>query len=767
MPRPASLLPALVAVVATLVATLVSGGPASAVTDLRSSPASIGTVAGTPPLKAQSARPRQSAPTTPLSVTIDSLSPSYIPRRGPIRVTGSVTNEDKAPWTTVYMFAFMGSSPIRSTAELAAASQVDPTAEVGGRITSGGYGKIDSIAPGETVQYAITVPHSQIHVTEAGVYWFGVHALGTGPDGRIEGADGRARTFLPLVPPTHRLVDTALVLPLRRTANYAPDGSIEDVGGWNTALAPGGRLRSMVDFGASAGNRPITWLLDPGLPDVVRSLTLGNPARSLAPPAVGTTSGDDSTSSPSTSPQAGTEPSPSPDSSPGTGTSDAEASALAAVASSGSAWLDRLHEALSGQEILGLPYGDLDVAAAAEHDPALYRRARQRSGTELAPWGLPMSPAVSAPGGYIDAPALRATPGGTKVLVTDREFLDEPPVVARAGRARLVTTSSGAAQGGPGPDDPLAPVALRQRILAEAALHLLAPGDKPLVVVLPSYWTPSATTGFFEGLDVPWLHLTTVDDVASRRAQTVSTDRLDYPAGRDRVELDSANFSSAESLIRAGVTLQGVLTDNTSLASTVADQAMSSTSYGHRVSPDSSRAATDRSRSWIDQELGSIQIDAPRAVTLSSTSGRFAATLTNGLDEPVTVSIQALTDEPHAIRGPETVELGPGGRTTVLLNASLGTFGVHNVTLMVTDSKGHPLGSTDQLPIRSAQVSKVIWLILGTGLALLFSAIAVRLFRRIRAARHSSDGPPSDDHPSGEQPSQERQSEQQPSAGQS
>ena len=739
MSRPTSLLPALVAVVATLMAGLVSGlvsgGPASAATELGSPPAATARVAAHVVTRARSARLQQ--PTTPLSVTIDSLSPSYVPRKGPIRVTGSVTNEDKGDWTSVFMFAFMGDTPIRSTSELAEASTVDPTAEVGGRITSPGtYDTIDRIAPGETVQYAITVPHSQIHVTEAGVYWFGVHALGTGPDGRLDGADGRARTFLPLVPPTHAPVDTALVLPLRRTASYAPDGSIEDVEGWNTALAPGGRLRQMVDFGASAGNRPITWLLDPGLPDVVRSLTLGNPARSLAPPAAGTTGGDDSSSGSTPTPQAGS--TPSSGSSDGSDSSDAGQATLAAVAASGNAWLDRLHEALSGEEILALPYGDLDVAAAAEHDPALYRRARQRSGTELAPWGLPMTPAVSSPGGYLDAPALRATPARSRVLVTDRMFRDEPPAVARAAGARLITTSSGAAAGGPGPDDPLAPVALRQRILAEAALRLLEPGHKPLVVVLPSYWTPSSSTGFFEGLDVDWLHLTTVNDVASRRAQPVPIDRLDYPEGRDRVELDNPNFTSAEELIRAGVTLQGVLTDNTNVASTVADQAMSSTSYGHRVSPDGSRAAIDRSRSWIDQELGSIQIDAPPAVTLSSTSGRFAATLTNGLDEPVTVSIQALTDEPHAIHGPETVELGPGGRTTVLLNASLQSFGVHNVTLMVTDSQGHPLGSTDQLPIRSAQVSKVIWLILGTGVALLFGAIAVRLFRRIRAAARAA-----------------------------
>ena len=728
MLRPTTLLPALVAVVATLAGV----SPATATTDPESQPASTESTVHPTQVQTRAVHaPRAAADRTPLSVTIDSLSPSYVPRTGPVRVTGSVTNEDDAPWTTVNMFAFMGETPIRSTAELADAGDVDPTTDVGPRITSpGSYDTIDRIGPGETMQFSITVPHRLLDVTEPGVYWFGVHALGEGPDGRLEGADGRARTFLPLVPRTRQTVDTALVLPLRRTVSYAPDGSVEDVEGWSAALSPGGRLRSMVDLGAAAGSRPITWLLDPGLPDVVRTLALGNPPRSLAPDLKEPADGTGQTAQPDAS--------PSPSGEADGGDDTAQDQALADVTESGNAWLDRLHEALDGPEILALPYGDVDVSAAAERSPGLYRRARKRSGNELAPWGLPMTPAVASPGGYLDPSALGPTPGRSTVLVTDKMFGADPPAVAETKGARLVTTSTDTATGGPGPDDPLAPVAMRQRILAEAALRLLSPHPSPLVVVLPSYWNPSSSTGFFEGLDVDWLHLTTVSDVAGRSARPVSQDQLDYPPRLDRSELDSANFSSAAALIRAGETLQNVLTDNDSVASTVADQAMRSTSYGHRASPDGARAATDRSRAWIDQEMGSIRIDAPPAVTLSSTSGRFAATISNGLDEPVTVSIQALTDEPRAIRGPETVDIGPGGRTSVLLNASFRRLGVHNVTLVVTDAEGVRLGSSDELPIRSAQVSKVIWLILGTGVALLFGAIAVRLFRRVRATARAA-----------------------------
>jgi len=103
------------------------------------------------------------------------------------------------------------------------------------------------------------------------------------------------------------------------------------------------------------------------------------------------------------------------------------------------------------------------------------------------------------------------------------------------------------------------------------------------------------------------------------------------------------------------------------------------------------------------------------------------------------VRLDAVTDPLLRVTVPDAnVEIGPGSRTTVLLNASSQAVGVRNVTLQLTDTEGTPIGSSDSLPIRSNRVSNVIWLILGTGVALLFGTIAVRLFRRIRAAATSA-----------------------------
>ena len=167
----------------------------------------------------------QGAPVEPLQVTIDDLAPATLPRRGPIRVSGTVTNVDAEVWRAVNLYSFVSDTPMTTAAELVEAAASDPLLPVGERIIDPGpYLTIAELAPGESATYSFEVPRRRIAAVAtgvatgvAGVYWFGVHALGEGPEGRVEGADGRARTFLPLVPPRlRRTVDTALVIPIRQ-----------------------------------------------------------------------------------------------------------------------------------------------------------------------------------------------------------------------------------------------------------------------------------------------------------------------------------------------------------------------------------------------------------------------------------------------------------------------------------------------------------------------------------------------------------------------
>ncbi len=415
-------------------------------------------------------------------MTIDTLTPSYVPRRGPVRVTGSITNRDDAPWLDVNAFAFVSADPLRSSGELAEASLTDEAGEVGERITAPGtYDTIDRIAPGESAQFSIEVPSALLAADEPGVYWFGVHALGEGPDGREDGADGRARTFLPMVEPGRRRVDTALVVPLRHGLPHTPDGRLRDTPGWAHVLSPEGTLGRPARPGYR-GRLPSAHLA--GRPRPARR------GRGRWPPATRPArSPPPGTAAPPTRarpPRRAPSPARRPTTAPPTPAPDADA-----------------HHAGRGR-LAGAPRGG--AARGAGADPAVRRRGRRRgraqqpvalpagaasaAGTACAQYAGTAGQAVAPPAGYLDRDGLRLAGRGDTVLVSDRMLPPDSPTLVRTAGRRVVATSSGAASGGPGPDDPFSPLAVRQRILAEAAVRLLRPGPQQLATLLPQHWTP-------------------------------------------------------------------------------------------------------------------------------------------------------------------------------------------------------------------------------------------------------------------------------------
>jgi hypothetical protein len=110
---------------------------------------------------------------------------------------------------------------------------------------------------------------------------------------------------------------------------------------------------------------------------------------------------------------------------------------------------------------------------------------------------------------------------------------------------------------------------------------------------------------------------------------------------------------------------------------------------------------------------------------------------------PVTVDIAATADGVR-VKKPDAVQLAPGSRASVRLDAHTSRPGVHNVRLTLTDSSGTPIGASVTVPIRSGSVGVVIWAILATGAGILLLAILIRLVRRLRRGRRGDDDTPDD-----------------------
>ena len=727
VPRRTMLLPALAVVVAPVLASGLAVGVSPA------------------PAAAATAVAHRADGDAPLSITIDGLTPSSIPQKGKVRISGFVTNESDETWTAVNVHAFISKDPITDSTDLAFESTRGPEETVGDRITvPGTFATILELAPGASAPYTDRVPVSVLDATAPGVYWFGVHALGTNGEGRDAVADGRARTFLPYVPAKDRgePIDTAIVVPIRHQVLHQSDGRVADEDAWLDTLDEGGQLSSLLDFGVAAGGRPLTWLVDPAVPDAVSKLNQGNPTRPLVQRA--TAEPADEPTDPAT---------PDDDASGGTDapSTPAEQAEAGRIATS---WLARFQQALSGKQVLALPWGDVDVAAAAENEPQVYADARARSGTAITQGSLPAAAAVSAPSGYLDEAAMSLTDTATTLLLSDKSVArGRAPSVASYAGHRLVLYASAVLKGGPGPDDPLAAVALRQRILSEAALRMTEPGRRPLVVVFPPGWTPPGGpdyTDFFAGLDVNWMHLTSLSDADAVPARALSADRFTYPQWQLNHEVPAEAFSAIDRLTDEAARLQGVLTEPSDLAARLRSEAFSTVSYVARENDFRSLIATQDSVTWVQRQLRLISVSAADRVILSSNSGSFSVTITNGLDESVSVRLRTASSPPMDIADVGRLDLGPNASTTVLLRASTDKLGVHDVTLSLTDPEGDAVGPTVGVPVRAAQVSRVIWLIMGVAAGLLLLAIVLRLIRRIRGGGTPRDDDDPDPLPTGD-----------------
>jgi len=680
----------------------------------------------------------------PLLITIDTLTPGALGDGGGVRVTGEIANRDVVPWEGISIYPmFNPEAPMTTEAELEEAAGTEPEAVVGERITEVSD-SVEELLPGEVASYSIRVPRDYLQATTPGVYWFGVHALGaseTTPDDGF--ADGRARTFLPYVPDaTHGAVDTAIVVPLRRRIVHTSGGAIARRESWENALDDQGNLGRLLGFAGASFGRPLSWLVDPALPDALRRLARGNPPRSLGPTTARPGEGESGAGDPD-DPDASFSEAPDTGGGEESGSDEQPVDAMAAAAQG---WLADLAGQVRGEEVLALPYGDLDVAGAAAHLPGLYDLARRPTGQQLSEWGVAPVPVVGSPTGYLDPAGFGEVDDDAIVLATDRMWgaelhPDGPPRVGEYAGAPVAVTSYAATLGGPGPDPRLAPVAFRQRVLSEAAVRLVADGPAaPLVVMVPPRIDPEGAEEFWSGLDADWLRLTTVEKVVDRNRRAVDPSTLTYPEEQASLALGASVFAELEALLAAGETLQNVLTDNDRVATEVLEEALSSVSYSARTAPFAAVEQLSRSRQWIEDRLDSVRISAPLGVTLSSADGSVPVTVVNRLRVPVTVMIRAESEEGLQVDVGDPVRLGPDSRTTVVLDAHTTGLGVRNVTFSLTDTEGTPLGATDRVPVRSNQVSDVIWWVLGTGAGILFLAIAVRLVRRVRAARRGQDG---------------------------
>ena len=697
---------------------------------------------------------------TPLQVSIETLAPATIPQHGRVRLSGRIVNTSGETWTGLQAYLLTSGSPIRTSGDLARAAATPPATEVGSRVAAPGlYERVGDLAPGESVGYQLSVPRQDLGISgEPGIYWVGVHVLGASKDGRDSVADGRARTFMPLLPrpgtPAAERARTrlALVVPLKEPVRRGASGQLLDARHWRTTLSADGRLDRLLRL--SHGSRvPMTWAVDPAVLDAAQSVADGNPTLDPSPAGSGTT-GTGGSSGPSASPSS---PSAGSSSSPSASTGQQGSGATGeptAAERAARVWLAEFRRQSANRSVAALPYGDLDVASALAQprtpaERAVYRRAVRLGRSTMAAFGVASPADLVDPGtGYLPGAALRRVRAPATVVLTDSAFpgATGPVVTTRRGQAPVVLTDEAAGSGGPAPGSPYAALAMRQRILSESALHALSPQrTTPLVVSTPSYWNPGdswSTSDFFAGLHQRWLQPVDLSSVVATSSPTPGngTEPV-YPAADRLARVPAANLRATNRLTGSGKVYGRLLAEKNTVADTVARAALLASASSARADPGAARDRALAAEGYVRAQMSGVRVEGLGFVMMSGEAGPIQVTLANDLERSVRAGLQVTTSGPDLrIKPVDPVTVGPGRRTTIRLAARSSDIGVHAVTLRVTDSAGVPVGSVTRFCVRTCNVSTVIWVIMAAGGALLLLAIVIRLIRRIRR-RKSTHGP--------------------------
>lgn len=648
-------------------------------------------------------------------VKIDRVRPGTLPAKGNIRLSGTVTNLSDETRTGLNVHPLSSSYPITTSDELAAAVEASP------EITFGGVrlldielldNSIDSLAPEETRRWSITLPIDKLSPGADGVYVLGVQVLADNADGGRDGlADGRARTFVPRVTGKGLRTPASLVVPLRADVQHTSNGAIADPAKWETELSDGGRLANLATL--LEESFPVSVSLDPAVLDTTTHLRDGNHPRSIAP-TVAEAEGPD------------VDEAEEADGTTGGQTSEGSVSSLSTAAGD---WQTRLVDSLGSHDVLALPYGDLDVAAAARWSPGELVTARRSTEEVLSEHDIDSRFAVIPGSGLLAAETVGSLPEDTTVVLNATATESSTRGAVRVGdnTALLATDVSGAAD----PQDPDSATGLRQRILAEAAVRALADDAEPLIVNLPDDFDPGIRIDqLIDGLDASYVNWRPLK-APSRKP--VAVEELNYPPSEAEAEVGQSSFQAAHHAVQRATVLEDVLPLNDTIRRTVQRETLIHLARPE-VDDDPWRHLTDMAE-WIDQQLSLVTINAPSFVILSSETGPFSLTVSNGIDQPVRFSIRARTADGVVIQAPDEVELEAGASRTIRMEATSRTVGVHEVNLELISSTGIALNEGEQLNIRSNSVGKIIWVVLASALGVLAIIVPLRIYRRVRKVR--------------------------------
>jgi hypothetical protein len=678
----------------------------------------LGLVVATP------AQPASAAPEGASKTVLDSLTPTVTPSTKTISVSGRVSNTGKLPLNDVvaYFWFSRNGEPLTTAAQIAEEARKQPRLDEKpdheGRLTwPGGYEApvADQLQPGETARFTLKIPISALReklkdfpqALRPGIYIAGADVRGT-PSGWDRRLTSSARTFQPWLPANNKLtpVEVAFLLPMVAKPDVVSASDRELLDREDTKLfAPDGRLTKLLELGAE---HDLSYLIDPAL--LEKAQVLSNPDGYTV----------------------------------GSRRYPGSAEALA--------WLERARGLLATHDTLMLPYADPDVSALTHNKLTDSFGAALQESTAAAGRFQTSGSTLTWPGaGYADSATLETIAGadGANVLLS-RSALPGLKADGTNPTAALVAPSKGltalvydpaltAAQ--PGVADN--PVFTQQRFLAETALLALqgaSPnGQRRVVAALPRDWNPSGReSALFDTVDsMPWLRTVSANAVLSSAPSAYGRPAA-YPASQRKAELGEQTIDRLRTLAQTNAIYLDILTDGAERRDELQLSFARATSTAWRSDPKRGGSLINALEANVSSQIERIRLVKPQLVTMSSESGRFPLTVSNGnRDVTVQVALEIKPQRPVLkIEPTDTVEIVPRRRQTIRVTAEANSSdqGATQVQARVVTPNGTPITEWQTFTVRVEGYGQIGWVVIGIGLGMLCLATVFRIFRRIRAA---------------------------------
>ncbi|HSS68591.1 MAG TPA: DUF6049 family protein [Nocardioidaceae bacterium] len=657
---------------------------------------------------------------TGLSVTIDSIEPTMLTPGEPLTLSGIVHNASDRTWFNAQVYLEMSVTPATDKAGLDAFALTGDT-KFGDRVVRfGDFAQIGPVEAGKTRPYQLTVPYARLPAVSSGggspgVYQVAAAVLATQGGTRDTNADARTDALVPLEdpsnPPRHTTALTTLIpitapVALQSDGVFAGDALAEEV-------APGGRLRNLLDLVLDAPTPSLDIVVDPALVSALENMADGYQYVDLA-------------DGPNAPPTAG------------------------AGQQSARAWLDDFAIAAATENVDYLPWANPNtsgLAAAGMHgvaEAAINAAAKyasdQRSTAPVVDW---QSNGAATRRGL--SVADRA--GGRIIHVVSQSTLSKlepddsgfPPSLATVNTrtAPLLTTVTRSDLAGFPFTRSTTAVEFRQGLVSEALVRAIGQTDNPTsVIAAPFHWDPGVVP---IDLNLPGAY--GAGFISPRSLGSLTDNEGDTPVSyvgpiqpaEPRPAMTAGLENAIQRLRDSGRVYTALLTDGRDAATSFEQQLAQSGSSAWLWQPKRGEAITRRAARAMTSEIRQVTLTGPEFVALSSEAGRFPLTVSNGLDVSVTVNVSVVPRNPALHIDPiDPVVLDPGQRQLIEVRTRASGSGVTAVEARLATREHREFGNSWNFDVRATRIGVAIWILLGVLMAGLFGGAAIRIVRRFR-----------------------------------